>query len=184
MQVEIGRARLQPVRLIHVRSPRSQSPPFLSSSGTRTARSQARTHSSERARRERRGKHNQPRSLFFPRADCTSSADMLLIMIFVNNMLMQTICLCNCLSICDSHERSHCSASAKAGPDTGTARNAGEVSLLKERLRGAKRTQWKLLTIRAVGPLESRLCVLRSQADHAQTVYPRSKCSSWDTHNL
>ncbi len=41
--MEIGRARLQPVRQIHVRSPRSQSPPCLSSSGTRTTRSQART---------------------------------------------------------------------------------------------------------------------------------------------
>ncbi len=37
-------------------------------------------------------------------------------------------------------------------------------------LRGAKHTQWKPLTMRAVDPLESRLCVLRSQADHAQTV--------------
>ncbi len=34
-----GRARLQPVRQIHVRSPRSKSPPCLSSSGTATARS-------------------------------------------------------------------------------------------------------------------------------------------------
>ncbi len=49
-----------------------------------------------------------------------------------------------------------------------------EVSLLIESLRGAKRMQWKPLTMRAVGPLESRLCVLRSQADYAQTVYPRS----------
>ncbi len=39
MQVEIGRARLQPVRQIHVRSPRSKSPPCLSSSGTATTRS-------------------------------------------------------------------------------------------------------------------------------------------------
>ncbi len=39
MQVETGRARLQPVRQIHVRSPRSKSPPCLSSSGTATARS-------------------------------------------------------------------------------------------------------------------------------------------------
>ncbi len=37
--METGRARLQPVRQIHVRSPRSKSPPCLSSSGTATARS-------------------------------------------------------------------------------------------------------------------------------------------------
>ncbi len=37
--MEIGRARLQPIRQIHVRSPRSKSPPCLSSCGTATARS-------------------------------------------------------------------------------------------------------------------------------------------------
>ncbi len=68
VQVEIGRAHLQPVLQIHVRSLRSQSMPCLSSSGTGTTRSQAWTHSSERARQKRnfssREKHNQPPSFF------------------------------------------------------------------------------------------------------------------------
>ncbi len=75
------RARLQPVRQIHVRSPRSQSPPCLSSSGTRTARSQARTSATHCS--------GESTISLFSRE---SSADMLLIMIFVHNMLMQTIC--------------------------------------------------------------------------------------------
>ncbi len=59
----------------------------------------------------------------------------------------------------------------------GTTRNAGENSLLKETFPGAKRTQWKPLTIRA-GPLVSRLCMLHSQSDHAQTVcIPARWCS-------
>ncbi len=91
--MEIGRARLQPVRKIHVRSPRSQSPPCLSSSRTRTARSQARTHSSERARREcnalQRGKHNQP---FFSRELRRHAAhnDIRSQYAYANNMLYES----------------------------------------------------------------------------------------------
>ncbi len=45
--MEIGRARLQPIRQIHVRSPRSKSPPCLSSSGTAKARSHAKVSYNE-----------------------------------------------------------------------------------------------------------------------------------------
>ncbi len=45
--MEIGRARLQPVRQIHVRSPRSKSAPCLSSSGTSTVRSHAKVSYNE-----------------------------------------------------------------------------------------------------------------------------------------
>ncbi len=54
--------------------------------------------------------------------------------------------------------------------NTGTARNAGENFFIKESFPGAKHTQWKPLTMQAVGPLESRLCMLHSRSDHAQTV--------------
>ncbi len=52
--------------------------------------------------------------------------------------------------------------------NTGTVRNAGENFLLKESSPGAKHTQWKPLTMQ--GPLESRLGMLHSRSDHAQTV--------------
>ncbi len=71
-------------------------------------------------------------------------------------------------SICDSHDHS-------------------ENSLLKESFPGVKHTQWKPLTMRAVGPLESRLCMLHSQSDHAQAVcIPAVWCSVGreETHNL
>ncbi len=95
MQVDIGRARLQPIRQIHVRSPRSQSPQCLSSSGTWTVRSQAWTRSSERARWERnicsREKHNQPPfslelTARAPLRKNTAHNDIL-----AHNMLVQTI---------------------------------------------------------------------------------------------
>ncbi len=49
-------------------------------------------------------------------------------------------------------------------------RSARENSLLEESSPGAKRVNWKPLTMRAAGFLKSRLRVLRPQADHAQTV--------------
>ncbi len=85
MRTEPKAAGFRPERALDLgnagESPRSQSLPCLSSSGTRTARSQARTHSSERELRcassvraplRRHAAHNYIRSY----------------------MLMQTICLC------------------------------------------------------------------------------------------
>ncbi len=72
-------------------------------------------------------------------------------------------------SICDSHEHSHCSTSEEAGPAPwGTlvkTPSSKRVSPREQSIRCGSHSK-----MRAVDPLESRLCMLQSQSDHAQTV--------------
>ncbi len=70
-----------------------------------------------------------------------------------------------------------------SGGGASTMRSASENSLLEESSPGVKRTQWKPLTMRAAGPLKSRLCVLHPQADHAQTVCIPTRDKAWAGRN-
>ncbi len=72
---------------------------------------------------------------------------------------------------------------AAAPPQQKRGQHREESSLLDESSPGAKRTQWKLLTMRAAGPLKSRLCVLHPQADHAQTVCIPARDIPWAGRN-
>ncbi len=92
MQVEIGRARHQPVCQIHVRSPWSQSPQCLSSSGTTQAHTLLRVPDGSSLAA---GKNTISPSFFLSRAECVSSALQtcfsLFSFIFIHNMLVQTL---------------------------------------------------------------------------------------------
>ncbi len=66
-------------------------------------------------------------------------------------------------------------ANPKNSASASTSRNAGEGSLLEESLSGTKCTQWSPLTMRTVGPLESRLVhALLPSRRHTDCVYPHS----------
>ncbi len=92
MQVEIGRARHQPVLQIHVRSPWSQSPQCLSSSGTTQAHTLLRVPDGSSLAA---GKNTISPSFFLSRAECVSSALQtcfsLFCFIFIHNVLVQTL---------------------------------------------------------------------------------------------
>ncbi len=78
-------------------------------------------------------------------------------------------------SICDSHERSQRSALISA-KRAGTARNAGEGSLLKERLRERARSVFFFFVFtRAVSSLESCACSALKQTTHRLCVSPAEK---------
>ncbi len=81
-------------------------------------------------------------------------------------------------SICDSHERSQRSALISA-KRAGTARNAGEGSLLKERLRERARSVsfFSFFFTRAVSSLESCACSALKQTTHRLCIPSRESFS-------